>query len=43
MLRYVSGSTGQEMVLSGENIRARIRKAGLYEYEWEVDESSEIL
>lgn len=43
MLRYVSGSTGQEMVLSGKNIRARIRKAGLYEYEWEVDESSEIL
>lgn len=40
MLKYRSGSTGEEIELSSENIRAHIKTAGLYDYEWEVNETA---
>ena len=40
MLKYRSGSTGEEVDLSGRNIRAHIKTAGLYDYEWEVNETA---
>lgn len=39
MLRYKSGSTGEEIELSGEKIRTHIKTAGLYDYEWEIEET----
>lgn len=38
MLRYKSGSTGEEINLSGEHIKAHIKTAGFYDYEYEVNE-----
>lgn len=40
MLKYKSGSTGEEIELSSGNIRAHIKTAGLYDYEWEVNETT---
>ena len=40
MLKYRSGSTGEEIELSSGNIRAHIKTAGLYDYEWEVSETA---
>lgn len=40
MLRYKSGSTSEEIELSGEYIKAHIKTAGFYDYEWEVDETT---
>lgn len=40
MLKYRSGSTGEEIELSGGNIRAHIKTAGLYDHEWEVNETA---
>ena len=42
MLKYRSGSTGEELELSGGNIRAHIKTAGLYDYEWEVNATTEL-
>lgn len=39
MLVYKSGSTGEEINLSDNRIKTQIKKAGLYDYEWELDES----
>ena len=39
MLVYKSGSTGEEINLSDDRIKTQIKKAGLYDYEWELDES----
>lgn len=39
MLKYRSGSTGEEINLSGqEHIKAHIKTAGFYDYEYEVSE-----
>ena len=38
MLKYVSGKQ-EEIILSGKNIRVRIKTAGLYDFEWEPDET----
>ena len=38
MLRYRSGSTGEEINLSGKHIKAHIKTAGFYDYEYEVNE-----
>lgn len=43
MLKYRSGSTGEELELSGGNIRAHIKTAGLYDYEWEVNTTTKLL
>ncbi len=43
MLKYRSGSAGEELELSGGNIRAHIKTAGLYDYEWEVNATTELL
>ena len=40
MLKYRSGSTGEEIELSSGDIRAHIKTAGLYDYEWEVSETA---
>lgn len=39
VLKYVSGSTGKEVDLSGGHIKARIRTAGFYDYEYEAIET----
>lgn len=39
MLKYRSGSSGKEIDLSGGRIRAHIKTAGFYDYEYEVDET----
>ena len=38
MLVYKSGSTGEEINLSEEHIKAHIKTAGLYDYDWNVNE-----
>ena len=38
MLVYKSGSTGEEINLSEEHIKAHIKTAGLYDYDWSVNE-----
>lgn len=43
MLRYKSGCTGEEINLSKGNIRAHIKTAGLYDYEWTPEEIESIL
>ncbi len=40
MLRYKSGTTGEEIKLNGDKIRARISESNLYEYAWEMDEKN---
>ena len=43
MLKYRSGSTGEEIELSSGNIRAHIKTAGLHDYEWEVNATTKLL
>ena len=38
MLKYISGKDGEVFHLSSENVRARIKTAGFYDYEWEPEE-----
>ena len=38
MLKYLSGSSQEEIVLSDKKIRAKIRTSGLYDSEWEVED-----
>ncbi len=38
MLRYVSGSTGEEINLTENHIKAHIKTAGFYDYEYDIDE-----
>ena len=38
MLKYRSGSTGEEINLSGEHIKSHLKTAGFYDYEYEVNE-----
>ena len=40
MLEYKSGSGGETIKLSGGAIRAHIKTAGLYDYEWNVKETA---
>lgn len=42
MLMYKSGSTGEEILLSGEHIKAHIKTAGFHDYTWELDETERI-
>ncbi|MCD2493318.1 hypothetical protein LQE92_11905 [Lacrimispora sp. NSJ-141] len=37
MVKYVSGSTGEEFNLSGNASRVRLKEAGFYDYSWEPD------
>lgn len=39
MVKYVSGSTKEEINISDGKIRTRIGSAGLYSHKWEVDET----
>ena len=39
MLAYKSGSTGEEINLTQEAIRARIKKAGFYDHKWKPEET----
>lgn len=39
VLKYASGSKKEEINLSGDGIRAKLKKAGLYDYEWDVEEA----
>lgn len=40
MLKYVSGSTKETFCLSDNKVKGRIRKAGFYASEWNMDETS---
>lgn len=42
MVKYVS-SNGTEINLSSERIRTRIKSAGLYDNEWDVDETKSVI
>lgn len=39
MLKYISGSTNEVIILSQEKIRAHLKTAGFYSHKWEVDET----
>lgn len=39
MLKYLSGSSQEEIILSENKIRAKIRTSGLYDSEWEVEDT----
>lgn len=41
MLKYLSGSSQEEIVLSDKKIRAKIRTSGLYDSEWEVEDTKQ--
>lgn len=43
MVRYVCGSSKEEINISEGNIRSRIRKAGFYDSDWEPDETKMII
>lgn len=43
MLKYKSGSTGEEILLSGENIKAHLKTSGLHDYEWDPEEVTQLL
>lgn len=38
MLKYRSGATGEEIELSRGTIKAHVKTAGFYDYEWDVNE-----
>ena len=38
MLKYVSGSTGEEINLTQNHIKAHIKTAGFYDYEYDIEE-----
>lgn len=43
MLKYISGSTGKTISLYSEFIKGRLRKAGFYDYDWDVNTIDKIL
>lgn len=43
MVKYVCGSSKDEINISEENIRSRIRKAGFYDSSWEPDETKLVI
>ena len=41
MLKYVCGSSKEEICLSQANIRTRIRTAGFYDSDWDVEDTKQ--
>lgn len=43
MLKYISGSTGKTISLYSEKIKGRLKKAGFYDFEWNVKEIDKMI